>query len=49
MKEIKLKEDFIYLCKKEQRPLAIVLTGVGRGSKGRYGGGDLTNVQYKPI
>jgi hypothetical protein len=32
-----------------KKPLAIVLSGVGRGRRGRDGGGDLTNVQYKFI
>jgi hypothetical protein len=31
------------------KPLAIVLSGGGRVSRGRDGRGDLTNVQYKPI
>jgi hypothetical protein len=32
-----------------KKPLAIALSGVGRGTRRRDSGGDLTNVQYKPI
>jgi hypothetical protein len=39
--------DFIYLYK--MKPLATALSGVETGSRGRYDGADLTNVQYKPI
>jgi hypothetical protein len=28
------------------KPLAIALSGVGRGLRGRFYGGELTNVQY---
>jgi hypothetical protein len=31
------------------KPLAIASSGVGKGLRGRDNGGDLTNVQYKPI
>jgi hypothetical protein len=31
------------------KPLVIVLSGVGMGSRGRVGRGDVTNVQCKPI
>jgi hypothetical protein len=31
-----------------KKPLAIVLNGVGRRSRGRNDGGDATNIQYKP-
>jgi hypothetical protein len=31
-----------------KKPLAIALSGEGRGLRGRNDGGDLTNVQYKP-
>jgi hypothetical protein len=31
------------------KPLAISLSEVGKGLKGRNGGGDLIDVQYKPI
>jgi hypothetical protein len=30
-------------------PLAIALSGVGRELRERDGGGNLTNMQYKPI
>jgi hypothetical protein len=39
--------DFIYIYKLRRKLLAIVLSGVGRGLRGRDGGGDLTNLQYK--
>jgi hypothetical protein len=32
-----------------KKPLAIVLSGEGRRSRERGSGGELTNVQYKPI
>jgi hypothetical protein len=32
-----------------KKPLAIALSGAWRGLRGRDGGGDLTNVQHKPI
>jgi hypothetical protein len=32
-----------------KKPLTIVLSGTGWESRGRDGGGDLTNVQYNPI
>jgi hypothetical protein len=35
--------------KKNKKALAIALRRMGRGSRGRDVGGDLTNVQYKPI
>jgi hypothetical protein len=35
--------------KKSKKPLAITLNGAGRGWRERDDGGDLTNVQYKPI
>jgi hypothetical protein len=34
--------------KKSKENFAIVLSGVGRVSKGRDAGGDLPNVQFKP-
>jgi hypothetical protein len=30
------------------KPLAIALSGAGRGLIGRDDGGDVTNIQYKP-
>jgi hypothetical protein len=30
------------------KPFAVALSGVGKGMRGRDGGGDLSNVQYKP-
>jgi hypothetical protein len=42
--------DFIYLDEKRPKKLlGIALSGVGRRLRGRDRGGDLTNVQYKPI
>jgi hypothetical protein len=42
--------DFIYLFEAEERNLlTIALSGARRGLRGRDSGGDLTNVQYKPI
>jgi hypothetical protein len=32
-----------------KKPLAIALSGAGRRSRGRDDGGDLTNVQHKPV
>jgi hypothetical protein len=32
-----------------KKALAIALSGAGKGSIGRDGEGDITNVQYKPI
>jgi hypothetical protein len=32
-----------------KKPLATVLSGTGKGSRGRDEKGNLTNVQYKPI
>jgi hypothetical protein len=32
-----------------KKPLAIILSDVGRGSRGRDCGSDLTSVQIKPI
>jgi hypothetical protein len=39
----------ILIQNKTKKPLAIALSGVGRRSRERDGGGELTNVQYKPI
>jgi hypothetical protein len=39
----------ILIWNRTMKPLAIVLSGVGRGWKGRDGGIDLTNVKYKLI
>jgi hypothetical protein len=33
----------------KKKPLAIALSAAGRGLRRRDGGGDLTNVQCKPI
>jgi hypothetical protein len=38
----------ILIGNRTKTPLAIVLSGVGMGIQGQDGGGDLTNVQYKP-
>jgi hypothetical protein len=38
----------ILIWNKTKKPLAITLSGSGRGITGRDNGGDLTNVQYKP-
>jgi hypothetical protein len=32
-----------------KKPLAIASSGTGKGLRGRDNGGDLTNVQYKPV
>jgi hypothetical protein len=37
----------ISLRKGTKKPLAIALSGVGRGLRGRDDGGNVTNVQYK--
>jgi hypothetical protein len=39
----------ILLQNRTKKPLAIVLSGPGKESKERGGGGDLINVQCKPI
>jgi hypothetical protein len=41
--------DFMYLYEVELRKLAIALSGVGRGLRGRDNGDSVTNVQYKSI
>jgi hypothetical protein len=38
----------ILIWNRTKKPLAIALSGVGRGLKRREDGDDLTNVQYKP-
>jgi hypothetical protein len=38
----------ILVQRRTKKPLAVVLSGVARESRGRDSGGDLTNVQYKP-
>jgi hypothetical protein len=41
--------NFIILIKnRTKKHFAIVLSGTGRGARGRDSGGDFTNVQYKP-
>jgi hypothetical protein len=41
-------DDFIYLYEIElKKPLAIALSGVGRGLRGRDNGDNINNVQYK--
>jgi hypothetical protein len=40
-------DDFIYLCETTKKPLAIALSGMGRGLRGRDDGGKVNNVQYK--
>jgi hypothetical protein len=37
--------DLVHVYETEQRKPTIALSGVGKGSRGRDGGGDLTNVQ----
>jgi hypothetical protein len=39
----------ILIQNRSKKPLAVALSGAGRWLRGRDGGGDLTNVQYKPI
>jgi hypothetical protein len=39
----------IFIGKRIRKPLGIALNGAGRRLRGRNNGGDLTNVQYKPI
>jgi hypothetical protein len=41
--------DGLHIQNRTKKSLAIVLSGAERGPRGRYGWGDLTNVQYKPI
>jgi hypothetical protein len=40
---------YILVWNRTKKPLTTVLIEAGRGLRGRDGGGDLTNVQYKPI
>jgi hypothetical protein len=39
--------DGLHIQNKTKKPLAIALSGVRKGPRGRDGGGDLTSVQYK--
>jgi hypothetical protein len=39
---------YIPIWNGRKKPLAIALSGAGRGLRGRDNGSDLTNVQYKP-
>jgi hypothetical protein len=39
----------ILIQNRTKKPFASVLSGMERGLRERDGGGDLTNVQYKPI
>jgi hypothetical protein len=39
----------ILIQNRTKKPLAIGLSGVGNESRGRDIGGDLTNLQHKPI
>jgi hypothetical protein len=39
----------IFIQNRAMKPPAIALNGAERRSRGRNGGGHLTNVQYKPI
>jgi hypothetical protein len=39
--------DFVYLYETELRTLAIALSGVGKGLRGRDDGGNVNNVQHK--
>jgi hypothetical protein len=41
--------DLMYLYEIELRKLAIALSGVGRGLRGRDNGKNVTNIQYKFI
>jgi hypothetical protein len=59
MKEMSVREygrwtSYTYIKYRTKKPLAIALSGAGRGlsgkgSTGRHCGGDLTSVQCKPI
>jgi hypothetical protein len=40
-------ELHIPIWNRTKKPLAIALSGVGMGLRGRDDGGDVTNVQYK--
>jgi hypothetical protein len=37
----------IPVCNRTKKPLAIALSGVGRGLTGRDNGGNVNNIQYK--
>jgi hypothetical protein len=39
----------ILISNRTKKSFAVALSGAGRGSRGTDDGGDLTNVQYKPI
>jgi hypothetical protein len=39
----------VLIWNRTKKPLAIPLSGAWRGSRVRDGGGDLANVQYKPV
>jgi hypothetical protein len=39
----------ILIRNRTKKPLAIALSGAGRGLRGRDNGGDVTNVQYRSI
>jgi hypothetical protein len=41
-------ELYIPIRNRTKTPLAIALSGVVRGLRGRDDGGNVTNVQYKP-
>jgi hypothetical protein len=41
--------DGLHIRNRTKKPLAVALSGTGRGFRGRYSGGELINVQYKPI
>jgi hypothetical protein len=39
--------NFIYLLKRTKKPLAIALSGMGKGLRRRDDGGNVNNVLYK--
>jgi hypothetical protein len=53
IKEIKVRKMIdglhIFIENRTKKPLAIVLSGTGRGLRGRHSESNLTSVQYKPI
>jgi hypothetical protein len=38
----------VFLWNRTKKPLAIALSGVGRGAEGTDNGGNVAHVQYKP-
>jgi hypothetical protein len=37
-------EFHIFICNRTKKPLGVALNGAGRGLRGRYNRGDITNV-----